>query len=1313
LSEPNLDFRLDSGGRHGVFLRDGHHVAKEDKSLAFGAFLNQPAEPHRGRRHDRPFAKAFSRALDAAGIRPSVKQRRALDYELGEVIMEGPGFQDFVGRHVSLKNDVRRVRVYTAPSERDEGFRELVRRAAKREYESLQGLQHPGILNALNYTETELGPALLFGHDPDARRLDHFMRERGSELGLDDRLDLVRDIAQALQSAHEHRVYHRGLSPLSVLVREDGSKLRPLIFNWQTAARQIETTTRGGATLTHHLESLVDSQAQVYLAPEAIRHPDGPGRDFDVFGMGALAYFILTGNSPASSRAELGKLLEENRGLRLETHTELTSKCLESMVSDATHPEVGSRLAGIDEFLTLLDLAEEELTDPDAERRVEDPLSAKPSDILSGDLVVLRRLGSGATSHALEVRDSNGRTAVLKIASDPRHNATLDDEAATLKKLQHRGIVQLEGEVSIAGLTGLLLSKAGEQTLAARLRQDGAIDFALLGGLGEDLLSVLSYLEAEGRWHRDLKPENIGVAEPDKKDGRHHLVVFDFSLSRIPADKTEVGTIAYLDPFLSKRGRYDVEAERYSAALVLHEMALGALPAYGDGKSDPALIEDDVVIDSERLHPSVRESLTSFFRRALSRNVKDRFPSAREMEVEWVRVFKDSAEPKPAKKPTRKSAPSSTEPGTAPSEPLSPVAEKAIEGASLDTETATLNLSTRAVNALHRADVLKVRDLLDRSQSAYLHQPGVGAKTRRELQALQRLVRDRFRGRHNWDHSSTKEESQATDGAAERPVGRSLDALLAHLLPKPAAKGAAKTAHEIITTLLGLAPEMPTTWPLGAGPTQSEVARQVGKTPGRVSQLLVQQRKRWAGDEALAVLRDEIDAELGRQGGVMTGTELTQHLLDLRGSTKVEPRRGRDAAAVLRCALEAESNAETPRYAFRRAAAVVLVARTESEGVDAEALFAYALALGREADRLAGLDPLLSPQRAREELEAVARPAGANPPSHERILRLASGASERACVASTAEIYPRGLAVARALKLASASLVAHKSFGLEAIQLERKLRLRYPEMADMPAVTELERQIADAGLDLVFDSSRRAFVPRSTHGSTVVTSTSAGNRLSTQLGQARLDSPEVAQAAAIEEKLLAAQKGGGFLVLGTSTKLLLGAERELEKRFAVRRRSLEAELLADMEEAGAENGIEWDTVVETDAGPRSSDDFGHLQRLAALAFEKTRQRWIDEAAEGETLLISRTGLLARLGLIPAVEALAEHVRRGTTRPAALWLLVAASDQYSQPVLEGQAIPVIGRAEWLRLEPPWVRNFHRAGSAAAAELASDNDETRAS
>src|SRR5450432_1944216 len=92
-----------------------------------------------------------------------------------------------------------------------------------------------------------------------------------------------------------------------------------------------------------------------------------------------------------------------------------------------------------------------------------------------------------------------------------------------------------------------------------------------------ELLEALAALDRAGVDHRDIKPANLGVRE-GRSDRAKHLVLFDFSLSRAGATAVTAGTPPYLDPFLDDagRGRYDSAAERYSAAVVLFEMATGA-----------------------------------------------------------------------------------------------------------------------------------------------------------------------------------------------------------------------------------------------------------------------------------------------------------------------------------------------------------------------------------------------------------------------------------------------------------------------------------------------------------------------------------------------------------------------------------------------------------------------------------------------------------------------------------------------------------------------------------------------------------------
>src|SRR5690606_36020700 len=139
-------------------------------------------------------------------------------------------------------------------------------------------------------------------------------------------------------------------------------------------------------------------------------------------------------------------------------------------------------------------------------------------------------------------------------------------------------------------------------------------DAELTERFGEDLLEAVRHLEDVGVAHRDIKPENLGLA-PRGKDNALHLVLFDFSLASAPIDRLEAGTPGYLDPFLHRpgRGRWDLAAERYAAAVVLYELCTGAKPVYGDGSADPGLVDAELRLDPALFDPSVADGLVAFF----------------------------------------------------------------------------------------------------------------------------------------------------------------------------------------------------------------------------------------------------------------------------------------------------------------------------------------------------------------------------------------------------------------------------------------------------------------------------------------------------------------------------------------------------------------------------------------------------------------------------------------------------------------------------------------------------------------------------
>ncbi len=724
-SAPGLQCELPDHARTRVCLRD--REAKEGReahpgiiaALTDGCIFG--VNTSRTPRIDRPIMHAVSRAMEQAGIRQSERYRTISDYRLKSLLMEGPGWQDWEGVHVSLPDNRRRIRRYTLSTAASDEERSTLLRAARREYQILDGLNHPHILGVKGFTDNEFGPAIIFEHYPKAVRLDHYLTEAGSRIGIDVRLGLLRQIAEAMKYAHGKGIYHRSLSPQSVLVTDPAEAVpQARIFNWQTGSKELSSSTSNPTgrpvTATVHIEQLVEDSAIAYMAPEAMLEHQTGGQHLDVFSLGALAYHLFSGKPPASGFFELNQRIRETHGLQISAVLDGAPKELQELVQYATHPEVSSRYPSVDDFLQQLDLVEDEYTAPQQEQTVH-PLDAKKNDRLEGGLVVKGRIGSGSTSVVLLV-DDDGQERVLKIARSPEHNNRLKDEAEVLQKLRHQSIVEVFRTVQMHGLTGIIMERAGNETLAKRIADDGHLHPDLLQRFGEDLLLTVDWLEQKGIPHRDIKPDNIGVMPVGRGD-QLHLVLFDFSLSRTSPDSIRAGTARYMDPFLSLRkpARWDLAAERYSAAVTLYEMAAGSdFPLkWGDGRTDPSQLNCEVTLDAERFDPEVRDGLSAFFTQALKRDPAQRFDNCRDMLEAWRQIFKQAEQTvKPADQPV-----------------VDP--DKAIADATLETHVMQLGLASRAVTALDRLNINTVRELLGFPLRRIYRMRGVGNKTRRHL----------------------------------------------------------------------------------------------------------------------------------------------------------------------------------------------------------------------------------------------------------------------------------------------------------------------------------------------------------------------------------------------------------------------------------------------------------------------------------------------------------------------------------------------------------------------------------------------------
>ncbi|MGW0434925.1 BREX system serine/threonine kinase PglW [Micromonospora sp. NPDC003197] len=1332
LSRPGLNVQLSDHHLHNIFGPESGSGQPPGPLPPIGSgLLLRPPQDERYR-VTTEVSRALPELLASVGI---ARSRR--HYQLGAWDLEsapfdvGPTWQDHHARHREVDRLHRRVRIYLVERNAADAERESIERAAKREMRVLEGINHPGIVQVDSMESHEAGPALVFRHDPRSIRLDHYMGQYGDRLDPGSRLTMIRQLAETVAYAHGRHLYHRALSARSVLVTpahrrkesgEDEAWLTPQlqISDWQVATRSADSI--GGSSsgadqvsVSTHAVAHVERSAEAYLAPELTTSAPDPVA-MDIFGLGALAYLILTGQPPATKRTELlGRLAKEN-GLRAAAVADSVSEFADELIHEATAPIPGQRLTTVAHFLELLTELEDELTAPPPvsvhpeEREPEpvDPLEARAGDQV-GEWTIRKRLGTGSTCRAfLAHNERTKRDEVLKVGLSDEKADRLAREARVLGPLADSRVIRLARPepLEIANRTVVVLEHAGDHTLARKLREEGRLTVDELETYSDYLFGAIDYLEGEGVYHRDIKPDNIAIRiRPNRT---RQLVLFDFSLAGVSVKEITAGTPRYLDPFLGAANRpsYDKHAEWYALAVTLHEMASGELPVWGDGGTEPQLTEGSPVLATEAFDPAIRDGLVEFFHQALHRDARSRFGSLRSMRDAWQQVFRRSDASPPAGTDHPEASAEELD-----EESAEAVRDEAAAKAHRATALEAAGLTLRAVSAAHRLDANTVGDLLVVA-SKLAHLPGLGARTRQELQRRVREWRHRLGEQETVPNSAADRKAAEAEVATEtssaehgdiEPVRVGLDAIATLLVPVRAGRNG--TNVEAIRLLLGLPDSTGALPALPPWPQHSQVAKLLDVTPARITQILGEQRKRWDKTPVVASLRTQI-VELLRDGGrVMAVGELAAALLGSRGSVKSGALRDAVALAAVRAAVEVDALAKEPRLLLRRHGERLLVALEvgEDDAPDtpaAPALLDYADTLGAAADRLADSEVLPSPATVLRTLAAVTAPGGAAEAIDDRRrVVLAAVASERARANARLEIYPQDLDPVRALRLAQAGVVppvsgTQQRRGLTPAQVTERVYARFPEIDRLPGHPKLARLLHEAGFELRWDSEDEVYVPPPPRaGSSSMSIIQRRPSTPSPTSRWMAESPELAAAMRAEERLTGTTSAGGFRVLTVRLSRYALAREELVRRFGARPVDVTGRFLRHLRAlVDARPKPTWETVLKADLaepGTRPAIKLGeYVEEAWRLTAPELRQ---ELRRDDGPVLLHDAALLARYRAMSRLAELADAARSGA---GDLWLLCPMEDPALLPKLDEVVVPV-GDNEWIALPDAWVVNAHRS------------------
>ena len=170
----------------------------------------------------------------------------------------------------------------------------------KREIVLAARLQHPHIVPLLMAGEAGGLPYFTMPLVEGESLRQRFAR---APISTDDALEILRDMAQALEYAHSRHVVHRDIKPENILLTG-----RTAVVTDFGIARAISASTWNdsrGSTLTEH-GTIVGTPA--YMAPEQAAGGDVDARA-DIYAWGVIAYEMFAGAHPFASRTTAQSLL--------------------------------------------------------------------------------------------------------------------------------------------------------------------------------------------------------------------------------------------------------------------------------------------------------------------------------------------------------------------------------------------------------------------------------------------------------------------------------------------------------------------------------------------------------------------------------------------------------------------------------------------------------------------------------------------------------------------------------------------------------------------------------------------------------------------------------------------------------------------------------------------------------------------------------------------------------------------------------------------------------------------------------------------
>jgi streptogramin lyase len=201
---------------------------------------------------------------------------------------------------------------------------------------------------------------------------------------------------------------------------------------------------------------------------------------------------------------------------------------------------------------------------------------------------LIGRGGMGAVYRAEHVR--LGRKVALKLlapelATNQKFRDRFLRESKIAASIDHPNIVPIYDADEDDGVLFLAMRYVEGTDLRGLIVSEGRLDPVRTAAIAQQLGDALDVAHAKGLVHRDVKPGNVLVTPRREANGRDHVYLSDFGLTKralsvsgLTQTGQIVGTIDYVAPEQVKGDQVDGRADEYSLACLLYQCLTGSVP---------------------------------------------------------------------------------------------------------------------------------------------------------------------------------------------------------------------------------------------------------------------------------------------------------------------------------------------------------------------------------------------------------------------------------------------------------------------------------------------------------------------------------------------------------------------------------------------------------------------------------------------------------------------------------------------------------------------------------------------------------------